>query len=188
MSEDHDLYLQILSDPTPSEQLRQEENEEYLATMRPLVGKKVLIGYCDVDSGQILICDPCYIDGNFEDKKSAISTGLTQPQWLNEGDHVIPDSECEIDGSTYVQYESNSWDFEMDNPDLSYEGCCSVTLNKEVSGQLVHSAGHPGAGVAVSSGYGDGTYPVYAEFIDDGPWGIRTKSVTIEFIGEDEDD
>ena len=39
-----------------------------------------------------------------------------------------------------------------------------------------------GVGVAVSSGYGDGEYPVFAEFSDEGDWGIRVKSITIEFI------
>lgn len=42
----------------------------------------------------------------------------------------------------------------------------------------------PGIGLAISSGYGDGEYPVFIETIKDGS-GERVKSVTIEFIGEE---
>src|SRR5437870_1373054 len=34
--------------------------------------------------------------------------------------------------------------------------------------QFDYDLGHPGLGVVVSTGYGDGTYPVYAEFNEDG--------------------
>ena len=44
-----------------------------------------------------------------------------------------------------------------------------------------------GTGMAISSGYGDGEYPVYVEYSDEGAWGVRVKSVTVEFL-EDEDD
>jgi hypothetical protein len=45
--------------------------------------------------------------------------------------------------------------------------------------------GHEGLGVCVSTGFGDGSYPVYATISDEGDWGKRVKSVTIVFI-EDE--
>lgn len=40
-----------------------------------------------------------------------------------------------------------------------------------------------GVGVAVQSGYGDGTYPVYVTYGDEG----RVASVTIEFMGDEDD-
>ena len=46
--------------------------------------------------------------------------------------------------------------------------------------QFNYDLGHPGLGVVVSTGYGDGTYPVYAEFSDDG----RIASVCVEFIAQ----
>jgi hypothetical protein len=46
--------------------------------------------------------------------------------------------------------------------------------------QFEYDLGHPGLGVVVTTGYGDGTYPVYAEFSDDG----RIASVCVEFIGD----
>lgn len=48
--------------------------------------------------------------------------------------------------------------------------------------QFDYDLGHAGLGVVVSTGYGDGVYPVYAEFSDDG----RIARVWVEFIGEDE--
>jgi len=49
--------------------------------------------------------------------------------------------------------------------------------------QFNYDLGHPGLGVVVSTGYGDGTYPVYAEFNDDG----RVAKVWIEFIDRNDE-
>ena len=48
--------------------------------------------------------------------------------------------------------------------------------------QFNYELGHPGLGVAVSTGYGDGVYTVFAEFTREG----RVAYVTIEFIGQDD--
>jgi hypothetical protein len=48
--------------------------------------------------------------------------------------------------------------------------------------QFSYDLGHPGLGVVVSSGYGDGLYPVFAEFNDEG----RIAKVCVEFIGHDD--
>jgi hypothetical protein len=49
--------------------------------------------------------------------------------------------------------------------------------------QFHYDLGHPGLGVVVSTGYGDGTYPVYAEFTEGG----RVARVWVEFIGQDDE-
>jgi hypothetical protein len=49
--------------------------------------------------------------------------------------------------------------------------------------QLHYDLGHAGLGVVVSTGYGDGVYPVFAEFNDEG----RVAKVWIEFIGPDDE-
>jgi hypothetical protein len=49
--------------------------------------------------------------------------------------------------------------------------------------QFNYELGHPGLGVVVSTGYGDGVYPVYAEFNEDG----RVAKVCVEFIGQDDE-
>jgi hypothetical protein len=47
--------------------------------------------------------------------------------------------------------------------------------------QFNYDLGHVGLGMVVSTGYGDGTYPVYAEFNDEG----RIARVWVEFIDQD---
>lgn len=48
--------------------------------------------------------------------------------------------------------------------------------------QFDYNLGHPGLGVVVSTGYGDGVYPVYVEFNEDG----RVAKVCVEFIEPDD--
>jgi len=48
--------------------------------------------------------------------------------------------------------------------------------------EIPFEGGDEGAGVAVSSGYGDGLYPVYAKFSDEDDWGIRIKELKVVFI------
>jgi hypothetical protein len=56
-----------------------------------------------------------------------------------------------------------------------YLGACGVTLGEQQAGTL----GFADA-VAFSTGYGDGVYPVYAKYNDDG----RISMVIIDFNGE----
>jgi hypothetical protein len=49
--------------------------------------------------------------------------------------------------------------------------------------QFPYDLGHRGLGIVVSTGYGDGLYPVFAEFNDEG----RIAKVCVEFIGQDDD-
>lgn len=68
---------------------------------------------------------------------------------------------------------------------------CNRTFDKrnELDPSGVSQPLGPGIGIVVPSGYGDGEYPVFIEVTEDGPWGRRVKSVTVEFItDEDEDD
>ena len=78
------------------------------------------IGYVMVDSGQVMIGDPCYLS-----------------DWKGhefDGDGKTPDG---------------SWEY-------SYSGACNATLSPAGAGMLEN-----GSAVALSSGYGDGSYPVY---------------------------
>ncbi len=49
--------------------------------------------------------------------------------------------------------------------------------------EIHYDLGHPGLGVVVETGYGDGVYPVYAEFNGEG----RVARVSVEFIGPDDE-
>lgn len=65
-----------------------------------------LIGHVAVDSGQIMIVDPCYINADFPKE--------FDPGQLGEFD----------DSPTQPSYEMN------------YDGCCNASLNKNGYGQL----------------------------------------------------
>ena len=96
---------------------------------------KELLGCCAVDSGQILLVDPCYL---------------------------------------------NAWkDGEADDKQSHYGQCCDLTLGSKGGGQILIS-NIAGTGVVTSTGWGDGNYPVYAEYNEEG----RVARVTIDFLTE----
>ena len=86
----------------------------------------VRVGSVMVDSGQVMVGDPCYLD-DFE------TNGQLSALHLEKTDCKPP----------YA---------------YSYEGASQATCSAESFGEI-----DGGLACAVSSGYGDGTYPVYAE-------------------------
>lgn len=111
-----------------------------------------LIGHVGVDSGQILLTDPCYLDSwKDDDAFSVIEAGR-----LNGHHNEEP----------------------LDTYPYSYGGACGASCSRNHGAEL-----EAGTGVCVSSGLGDGLYPVYVEYTE--MMGKRIKSVTIEFL-EDE--
>ena len=62
----------------------------------------------------------------------------------------------------------------------SYEGACNATLSEFKAGQLDEGV----TGVCVSSGYGDGNYPVYVRKNQEG----RIVEAKIMFDWDDEDE
>ena len=106
-----------------------------------------LVGVCGVDSGQIMLTDPCYVR-DFVDE-------------MANGE--------EFDGSIQPNHRGEF--------PYTYNGACSATLSDEMAGQL-------GAcqGVVVTTGWGDGLYPVYVTYSDDG----RIATATISFLGDDD--
>lgn len=103
-----------------------------------------LVGHCAVDSGQIMLSDPCYVKG-FKDE-------------MDEGGEFVGD---------------------LPEPyPYTYNGASSATLQGDLRcGELGN-----GLGVCVSSGYGDGSYPVYVTLDESG----RVATATIVFISNDE--
>jgi hypothetical protein len=89
---------------------------------------------------------------------------------------------------SYISYWNDEAEYgdKVEEGHFSYPGACGRTLANKDNGQLNFPAGHAGAGVVVSSGYGDGTYPVVAHFVDLDGWGERVAKVEIVFIGEDD--
>ena len=147
--------------------------------------KKVLIGHVGVDSGQLLMCDPCYIDSqweneDFEDirvyKNKHTSKTLTYGKDFKNYEEVLP----EYGKTMNVLLEDHDWEItESPKPKngFSYNACAKATLSEDGYGQLNYKLGHAGVGVAFSTAYGDGIYPVYAVYSAAGV----LKSVTVEF-------
>lgn len=95
-----------------------------------------LVGHIGVDSGQVMLLDPCYLD-----------------DWKGN-------------------------EFADNRPgEFSYAGACTATLSDKGYGELNFAMGHSGVAFACGTRWGDGTYPVYAEFDKDG----RVTSLTIDF-------
>jgi hypothetical protein len=63
--------------------------------------------------------------------------------------------------------------------EYSYSGACAATLGENSAGEL----GRADA-VAVSSGYGDGVYPVYAHYNHEG----RIERLEVVFVNDDEEE
>jgi hypothetical protein len=67
---------------------------------------------------------------------------------------------------------------------FSYNACAQASLSKKGHGQLNFNLGHAGAGVAFRTAFGDGMYPVYAKYLDDG----TLHSVEVVFWEDDEEE
>lgn len=105
----------------------------------------VPLGEVAVDSGQLMITDPCYIDNEWQ------APSLTDEEWWNKqtpGHHQDEVSRRKDEEKKLAPY--------------SYRGAAQATLLGQY-GELAFKLGHAGAGVAFSTAWGDGIYPVYGE-------------------------
>ena len=147
--------------------------------------KKVLIGHVGVDSGQLLMCDPCYIDSEWSKEDFTDIRVYEHKDTKEKLQYMVdfPHYEAEIPkyGKNMNQLiETGEWiDVPMTESKFpfSYNACCKATLSGDGYGQLNYKLGHAGVGVAFSTAYGDGIYPVYAVYSAAGV----LKSVTVEF-------
>lgn len=157
--------------------------------------KEELIGYVGVDSGQVMIVDPCYL-GEWEDNDFNYKTGIRNKKtgriiccWdVVEGvgaikwDTSLPEFNGK-DMNTLAQ-DKDTWEKYSEYPDagaFSYSGVCGVTADEEGAGEIRIG----GSSCVASSTYlGDGSYPVYAEKDKYG----RIKRLIIDFYGEEDDE
>ena len=84
--------------------------------------------------------------------------------WIGDPCYVLPE-----DSHERTDEAIHDWDVFCD------------TMRDKMSHAFTYKRGHEGLGVCVSTGYGDGLYPVVAD-ID--KRSNRVKSVTITFIGK----
>jgi hypothetical protein len=131
----------------------------------------VLLGEVGVDSGQLLITDPCYIDSEwqeepFEDVRAFQDAETGNLVYFGKDfrrfDEVIPSlgetMTALIGSGRFVERK-------QEVPTVfpySYNGACKATLSKG-HGELVYQKGQPGAGVVFGTAFGDGVYPIYGE-------------------------
>lgn len=136
-----------------------------------------VIGHVAVDSGQLLICDPGYIDSewekeDFEDirvyRHKTTGDILQYRVDFPHYEAIVP----EYDKTMNQLIETGEWEEEKDyhapKAPFSYNACAKATLSDKGYGQLKFKMGHPGVGVAFSTAYGDGYYPVIANYTADG--------------------
>lgn len=155
------------------------------------------IGNCDVDAGIIYLGDPCYILPRKEDKDKGLDydkllTYLHHGKYVRWFDQERYDALLEKFKATGK--EPDHVDIAM-MKDTATHNICEGDL-KQVF-KIPHERGHDGRGVVVNSGYGDGSYTVYAKFVpDDWPGNkkmqkelnmIRVKEVRIVFIDDSEE-
>lgn len=153
--------------------------------------KYELIGHVAVDSGQLLLCDPGYIDSQWENEDFTdirVYQHRTTKDKLTFGKDFVNYEEI-IDryGKTMNQLNhTGDWE-EIPRPDpkhgFSYNACAQATLSDKRYGELKFKLGHIGAGVAFSTAFGDGMYPVYAKYSDDD----TLQSVEVIFWADDEE-
>lgn len=154
-----------------------------------------MVGYVGVDSGQVMIVDPCYLkewndnDFNYRTGIRNKKTGRIICCWEEvEGLGKInwATSLPEFDGKDMNKLAEDKENWEKfdeypDAGDFSYSGVCGITCGEENAGEIAIG----GSSCVASSTYlGDGSYPVYAVKDKYG----RIKRLIIDFYGGDEYD
>lgn len=143
--------------------------------------EEVEIGIVGVDSGQVMICDPCYVDSEWENEDLTPTPSIIEfPDGTKEEVEHISKRWFELvdrinTGELKIIQETG---FAKSKGNFSYPACAERTLGVGY-GQLNYKMGHAGVGVVSSSGYGDGCYPVYAKINKSTG---RIKELRIEFF------
>ena len=133
----------------------------------------VHLGVAAVDSGQLLVTDPAYIDSEwqyqpFEGADRVLVDTRTGDTVKWGRDFQRYDKPLEPYGKSPNELLEEGRLAEVPPPpppetySYSYNGACQATLSQGY-GELAYRLGHAGAGVVFSSGWGDGMYPVYGE-------------------------
>lgn len=132
------------------------------------------IGEVSVDSGQLIVQDPCYhnlwVESEFKDIRiyQNIHTGA-RLQYQKD----FPHYEALVEPYQKSMNEllaSGDWEEVYDNSpapvgELSYNAVCRATLGRDTGGRFQN--GQVGLAVAFPTFQGDGIYPVYALFEGD---------------------
>ena len=151
---------------------------------------KELLGHVGVDSGQLMVTDPCYLNkflnNEFEDVRRYENNNGDILEFGVDFKHyeeIIPKynkcmNELKSIHQTNIEDRFKACERIKDNS-YSYNGSCHQTCYDNRQGGELGG----GLGVAFTSGWGDGSYPVYAYYDTSG----RISKIEIVTI-EDEDD
>lgn len=155
-----------------------------------------LIGHVGVDSGQLLLCDPCYIDSEW---KKEDFEDIRVYRHKTTGDILqyrvdFPNYEAVIKEYGKTMNELNAtgeWEreerYHAPQFPFSYNACAKATLSEQGHGQLDYNLGHPGVGVAFRTAFGDGIYPVYATY-DDNDTLVKVEVLFTDYDDEQDDE
>ena len=110
----------------------------------------VLLGEVGVDSGQLMVTDPCYVDSEWQHESR--SDDENEARTVSDGLNSATELTSRAPGSPRL-------------PAYSYEGAMEATASKGY-GELAYKLGHAGAGVVFYTAWGDGVYPIYGELHD----------------------
>ncbi|ABM01163.1 hypothetical protein SHAM105786_10715 [Shewanella amazonensis] len=133
------------------------------------------MGMVAVDSGQLMITDPCYInsewqDDEFEDIRLLKDTETGEIYQFRKDFSNYEEKISGFDQTVNELKASGRLEaIEIENSDkinFSYAGACYATMSEKGYGEMPFKLGHMGAGIAVTTVMGDGMYPVYAEKYD----------------------
>jgi hypothetical protein len=188
LREDADMALEGAWDCTTEEGIETGFTSQIQLIDTALAGEMKIeekyIGSAAVDSGQLMICDPCYIDSQWEKedfgdvrvyKHKETGDTLQYRKDFENFESFIPKY-----GKTMNQLnETGEWEkMAMPKPEngFSYNACCKATLDTpDRAGRLKFKMGHDGAGVAFSTAWGDGYYPVFKVFENGEFVGVTVK-------------
>ncbi|MBM3201308.1 MAG: DUF4241 domain-containing protein [Chlamydiae bacterium] len=144
--------------------------------------EKKLIGNVSVDSGQIIIVDPAYLDryvvNDFNYETGVKKGNKRYSLWQKiDGTHINWATPIKKEGGkTMNDLAEEGWEVFEEYPDkgsFSYSGVSSVTSSQNF-GEI--TAAGLATAIVSTSGYGDGNYPVTAT-IEDG----RVVKLEIDF-------
>lgn len=143
----------------------------------------VLAGYIDVDAGIVWTGDPCYI---LPDKRDN-DPGFDYMDML----HTWPRKKHTIEDSGAAEMHRDAL-IASGVPEDRAEVLCDMfryrTVDEPTDVAIFnHKAGHPGRGICIHAGFGDGTYPLWIRYSNEGdPWGIRVAEIRTVFIDNTE--
>lgn len=168
-------FRQVLAMETPEpNDPNYEEYMEYLQSRTDQVVdiEVFYMGSVGVDSGQLMITDPSYIDSEWvhesytDDRVYKDESNGTIVRWgqdFTRFDEPLPDYEQSpeelIKSGRWVQFPPHT---KPEAFHYSYDGACQAT-SSEGFGELAYRMGHTGAAVVFGCGWGDGMYDVYGE-------------------------